>query len=168
MVPRTKDQKCRRACTITTRAKAGGSPHATAEPAGCADSEKTADAGGRPILYACPASRSRATTGIERLSSAQYQTRSPRTDRGQTMKRPKVFAVSFQYHRPIPRPASFSHNRCMERPTINELETAREIEDLSSRNMNLRLQLEFANQQLRTLRVRLNRYESALGIEEAA
>ena len=84
------------------------------------------------------------------------------------MRSPKVFAFPFQYQRSIPRSASFSHNRRMERPTITELETAREIEDLASRNMNLRLQLEFANQQLRTLRVRLNRYEAVLGIEEAA
>lgn len=76
------------------------------------------------------------------------------------MKRPKVFAISFQYQRPIPRLTFAPHTQFMERPTINELETAREIEDLHSQVRNLRLQLEFATQQNRSLRVRLNRLRS--------
>ena len=84
------------------------------------------------------------------------------------MRSPKVFAISFQYVRPIPRPASVSHNRRMERPNLAELETAREIDDLQLTIKNQRLQLEFAEQQLRTLRVRVTRYEAVLGIEEAA
>jgi hypothetical protein len=50
--------------------------------------------------------------------------------------------------------------------TINNLETAREIDDLNLTIKNLRLQLDFANAQLRTLRVRCNRYEAILGMEE--
>jgi hypothetical protein len=56
----------------------------------------------------------------------------------------------------------------MERPNLAELETAREIDDLQLTIKNQRLQLEFAEQQLRTLRVRVTRYEAVLGIEEAA
>jgi len=84
------------------------------------------------------------------------------------MRSTKAFRLPFQYHRPIPHPASFSHTQPMERPTINELETAREIDDLHDTIKNQRLQLDFAQQQFRTLRVRLNRYEAIIGIEEAA
>jgi hypothetical protein len=52
--------------------------------------------------------------------------------------------------------------------TLEQLETAREIDDLNDQVKNLRLQLDFANQQNRTLRVRANRYERILGMEEAA
>ena len=50
--------------------------------------------------------------------------------------------------------------------TIDQLETAREIEDLNVTITNLRLQNEFAQMQLRTLRVRCNRYERTLGMQE--
>jgi hypothetical protein len=56
----------------------------------------------------------------------------------------------------------------MERPILDTLETAQEIEDLNLQIKNLRLQLEFRDMQLRTLRVRLNRYGAIIGIEEAA
>jgi hypothetical protein len=53
-------------------------------------------------------------------------------------------------------------------PETAELETAREIDDLHLTIKNQRLQLDFAAQQLRALRVRVNRYEAILGMEEAA
>ena len=54
----------------------------------------------------------------------------------------------------------------MERPTTEQLETMREIDDLNSTVANLRRQLDFANQQLRTMRIQANRYEAILGMEE--
>jgi hypothetical protein len=102
------------------------------------------------------------------MSSAPNPTRSPSTDRGQNRKSSKVFRLPFQYLRSIPRPAFQSHNQSMERPILDTLETAQEIEDLNLQIKNLRLQLEFRDMQLRTLRVRLNRYGAIIGIEEAA
>jgi hypothetical protein len=85
------------------------------------------------------------------------------------MKRSKVFAFPFQYLRPIPRPASPSHNQRMDLLTkIDALETAREIDDLNLTIKNLRSQLDFQHQQNRVLRVRTARYEAILGMEEAA
>lgn len=52
--------------------------------------------------------------------------------------------------------------------TIDQLETAREIDDLHLEVKNLRSQLDFREQQLRMLRVRAARYEAILGMEEAA
>jgi hypothetical protein len=54
----------------------------------------------------------------------------------------------------------------MERPTTEQLETMREIDDLNSSVSNLRRQLDFANQQLRMMRIRVNRYEAILGMDE--
>lgn len=84
------------------------------------------------------------------------------------MKRSKVFAFSFRYQRSIPRPASFEQNQSMENITIDELETGREIDDLYMTIANLQNQLDFANMQNRSLRVRVNRYERILGMEEQA
>jgi hypothetical protein len=84
------------------------------------------------------------------------------------MRSTKAFSPSIRHFRTIPRPASFPHNQSMERPTIEALETAREIDDLNLTIKNQRLQLDFAAQQLRTLRVRLNRYEAIIGMEAAA
>ena len=42
----------------------------------------------------------------------------------------------------------------------------REIDDLNSLVANLRRQLDFANQQLRMMRIRVNRYEAILGMDE--
>ena len=92
----------------------------------------------------------------------------PRTFPAESLTSSKHIRLSFQYSRPIPTKHPESHNRFMERPTIDALETAREIDDLNLTIKNQRLQLDFAQQQLRTLRVRLNRYEAIIGIEEAA
>ena len=54
----------------------------------------------------------------------------------------------------------------MERPTTEQLETMREIDDLNLSVANLRRQLDFANQQLRIMRIRMNRYEAILGMDE--
>ncbi len=81
---------------------------------------------------------------------------------------PKAFAPAIRYCRTIPRAASSAHTCDMERPTNDQLETAREIDDLHDEIKNLRLQLDYSHQQLRTLRVRVNRYENILGMEEAA
>jgi len=54
----------------------------------------------------------------------------------------------------------------MEQSTIDTLETAREIDDLHLDIARLRNQIDFTNMQLRTLRVRCNRYERILGVEE--
>jgi len=56
----------------------------------------------------------------------------------------------------------------MEQSTIDKLETAREIDDLNDTIHSQRLTITFQEQQLRSLRVRLNRYEAILGMEEAA
>ena len=53
----------------------------------------------------------------------------------------------------------------MERPTKEQLETLRDIDDLHSTVANLRRQLDFANQQLRTMRIQVNRYERVLGMD---
>ncbi len=82
------------------------------------------------------------------------------------MKSTKAFSPSIRHFRTIPRPAPFRHNSPM--PETAELETAREIDDLHLTIKNQRLQLDFAAQQLRALRVRVNRYEAILGMEEAA
>ena len=82
------------------------------------------------------------------------------------MKSSKAFRLSFQYPRSIPRPASMTQNQSMERPTTEQLETMREIDDLHSTVANLRRQLDFANQQLRTMRIQVNRYECILGMDE--
>ena len=79
----------------------------------------------------------------------------------------KVFRLSFQYGRTISRPASMPHNQLMERPTTEQLETMRDIDDLQSDIANLRRQLDFAQQQLRTMRIQTNRYEAILGMEES-
>jgi len=52
--------------------------------------------------------------------------------------------------------------------TPDQLETAREIEELTLDVANLRMQLTYSEQQNRTLRVRTNRYERILGMEDAA
>jgi hypothetical protein len=53
----------------------------------------------------------------------------------------------------------------MERPTTEQLETMRDIDDLQLDIANLRRQLDFANQQLRTMRIQVNRYERVLGMD---
>jgi hypothetical protein len=80
--------------------------------------------------------------------------------------RPKAFASCFQYSRSISTPLSTVEDRSMERPTTEQLETMREIDDLNSSVSNLRRQLDFANQQLRMMRIRVNRYEAILGMDE--
>jgi hypothetical protein len=82
------------------------------------------------------------------------------------MRSSKVFACSFRYHRPIPRSASSPHTCLMETPTTEQLETMREIDDLHDQIKNLRLQNDYAAQQLRTLCVRCNRYEHILGMDD--
>jgi hypothetical protein len=82
------------------------------------------------------------------------------------MRRTKAFSPYLRHFRTIPRPASSSHNRFMERPTTEQLETMREIDDLHTDVANLRRQLDFANQQLRAMRIQVNRYENILGMEE--
>ena len=85
------------------------------------------------------------------------------------MRSPKVFAISFQYVRPIPRPASPSHNRRMDPLTLDETERAqREIDDLLALIRNKELQISWLRQHNQHLRVKLNRYEAILGMEEAA
>jgi len=83
------------------------------------------------------------------------------------MRSTKAFSPRIRHFRTIPTPASKPHNRRMAN-TLEQLETAREIDDLNDQVKNLRLQLDFANQQNRTLRVRANRCEAILGMEEAA
>ena len=80
--------------------------------------------------------------------------------------RSKVFRLSFQYPRSIPTPFPPVDNRFMDRPTTEQLETMRDIDELQSEAANLRRQLDFANQQLRTMRIQVNRYEAILGMEE--
>ena len=59
-----------------------------------------------------------------------------------------------------------TQNQSMERPTTEQLEILRDIDELQSEAANLRRQLDFANQQLRTMRIQVNRYEAILGMEE--
>jgi hypothetical protein len=82
------------------------------------------------------------------------------------MRRTKAFSPYLRHFRTIPRSASSSHNRFMERPTTEQLETMRDIDDLQADIANLRRDLDFANQQLRMMRVQVNRYERILGMEE--
>jgi cell division protein FtsL len=56
----------------------------------------------------------------------------------------------------------------MDPNTVETLEIAREIDDLNLTIKNQQMQLDFRDQQLRTLRVRVNRYERILGMEAAA
>jgi hypothetical protein len=79
------------------------------------------------------------------------------------MKTSKVSSPSIRHFRTIPRPASIEQNKRMAQSILEQLETAREIDDLQSQIANQRLQLTFNDQQLRTLRLRLNRYEAILG-----
>ena len=67
---------------------------------------------------------------------------------------------------PFPAPHPCPQNQSMERPTTEQLETMRDIDDLHSTVANLRRQLDFANQQLRTMRIQVNRYERVLGMDE--
>ena len=83
-----------------------------------------------------------------------------------TLERPKLFSPSIRHFRTIPRRASSPHTCLMERPTTEQLETMREIDDLNLSVANLRRQLDFANQQLRMMRIRVNRYEAILGMDE--
>ena len=82
------------------------------------------------------------------------------------MKIPKVFSPSIRHFRTIPRPTSSPHTCLMERPTTEQLETLREIDELQLDIANLRKQNDYAQMQLRTLRVRVNRYEAILGMDE--
>jgi hypothetical protein len=84
------------------------------------------------------------------------------------MRKTKVVSLSIRHFRTIPHSAPSPHTCLMDRPTTAELETAREIDDLHDQVKNLRSQLDFSAQQLRTLRVRTARYEAILGMEEAA
>lgn len=77
----------------------------------------------------------------------------------------KAFSPSIRHFRTIPRNLTIAHNRYMERPTKEQLETLRDIDDLHSTVANLRRQLDFANQQLRTMRIQVNRYERVLGMD---
>ena len=52
--------------------------------------------------------------------------------------------------------------------TTEQLENAREIDDLNSQIANLRMQLTHSENQNRILRVQTVRYEAILGIEERA
>jgi uncharacterized coiled-coil protein SlyX len=81
---------------------------------------------------------------------------------------PKVYSPFLQYFRSISTSLSTVDNRSMEQSTIDKLETAREIDDLNDTIHSQRLTITFQEQQLRSLRVRLNRYEAILGMEEAA
>lgn len=54
----------------------------------------------------------------------------------------------------------------MEQVILDQLETAREIDDLNLTVKNLRSQLDFQHQQNRILRVRCNRYERILGMDD--
>lgn len=54
----------------------------------------------------------------------------------------------------------------MEQDTLYKLEAEREIEELRLTVTRLRAEVGFSSQQLRTLRVRVARYENVLGIED--
>ncbi len=54
----------------------------------------------------------------------------------------------------------------MEALTKEQLETAREIDDLNLTIKNQRLQLDWEQQKVRILRVRCNRYERILGDDQ--
>jgi len=100
------------------------------------------------------------------VQHADYRHRSVLAFRPSTIS--KVFLLIFQYFRSISTSLSTVDNRSMEQSTIDKLETAREIDDLNDTIHSQRLTITFQEQQLRSLRVRLNRYEAILGMEEAA
>ena len=77
-----------------------------------------------------------------------------------------IIPFLFQYQRSISTHFPPVDNRFMDKPTTEQLETMRDIDELQSEAANLRRQLDFANQQLRTMRIQVNRYEAILGMEE--
>lgn len=80
--------------------------------------------------------------------------------------RAKAFSFCFRDLRTISRPASIGQNRFMDASTVAEL--SEEIDDLKALIRNLECQLAWARQTSQQLRIRNNRHEATLGLEEAA